>query len=65
MQARSLVSALVLLGTGCATATDDGGAGQEIVFHGEQAALPDFNYDTGFLPVAQPVQLRLAFSVLG
>jgi hypothetical protein len=37
----------------------------EIAFHGEQAVLPGFSYDTGLLPAGSPVQLRLALEAGG
>jgi hypothetical protein len=36
-----------------------------VSFAGEQAAIPDYSYDTGWLPEASPIQVKLLFNTGG
>lgn len=55
---RLAISTLLLVGCTEAPPT-------EIAFHGEQAVLPGFKYDTGLLPADSPVQMQLALEAGG
>lgn len=55
---RYAIATLLLIGCTDAAPT-------EIAFHGEQAVLPGFSYDTGLLPASSPVQLRLVLEAGG
>ena len=37
----------------------------DISFAGEQAAIPDYSYDTGWLPADSPIQVKLLFNTAG
>ncbi len=48
-----------------ATGGDGAGSPSSVAFHAEAAALPDFTYDTGYLPEASPIQVRLELVTAG
>jgi hypothetical protein len=37
----------------------------DVSFSGEQAAIPDYSYDTGWLPDGSPIQVKLLFNTAG
>lgn len=58
----AVVLGLALGATSCGGSNGHGGG---VLFHGEQAALSGFDYDTGYQPGTPPVQVRLALSAAG
>jgi hypothetical protein len=59
---------LIACGGGGGSSSDDNNANSEptdISFAGEQAAIPDYSYDTGWLPEGSPIQVKLLFNTAG
>ena len=55
---RSIAMAVVISATGLSCG-EDGGSSVELQFEGEQAFLPGFEQDTGFIPADSPAAIRM------
>ncbi len=64
IQNRSCVKEIIIA-FGLAAAGCSSSGTTEIAFHGEQQALPSFNFDSGLQPPASPVQLQAILSAAG
>ena len=56
---------LLACGGGGSDSKDQNTEPTEVSFAGEQAAIPDYSYDTGWLPAASPIQVKLIFNTAG